>query len=85
MIEDANDGKTHCHVESNSKNFFGFFALHVGLDQGEVEVHEDGDSGDKRHKKSQGMEDSQCQLRPVSIFANQSPSVLDKNTDLVRL
>ena len=76
MIEDANDGETHCHAESNSKNFLGFFALHVRLNQREVEEHEDGDSGDKRHKKSQGKEDSPCQLKPGSIFSDQSPSVL---------
>ena len=69
MIEDANDRETHHHVESNSKNFLGLFALHVGLDQRGVEEHEDGHTGDKRHKKCQGEEGPPCQLRPVSVFS----------------
>ena len=69
MIEDANDGETHCHAESNSKNFLGFFALHVRLDEGGVEEHEDGNTGDESHEKSQGEKDSPCQLRPESIFS----------------
>ena len=89
MIEDANDEKTHCQAESNSNNFLGFCALHVCLDQRAVEKHEDRCCRDKRHKKCEGEEGSPCLLKPVSIFSDQSTSVLDKdkdkNTDLVRL